>query len=533
MASAFTREFEFPVLQQAAGLGRRETAEAVEELVRRRILDTVGERFDFTHARLRQAVYASLLAPRQQALHTAIGEATESVYAGRLDEVYDRLAHHFSRADEPVRALTYLVHLADKVARRYALDEAARLLGEALAAAGRLTAEAGDPRRTDIVYRLVHVLALLGRAAEARDLLLRHESVVTRLARPAVAGSYHFWLAYIYGNLGDSASSILHARRALEEAARAGDAITMGQANYSLSRESYMLGRPREGIAQGRQSVALLEPTEERWWLGQALGTLGLHLLHIGDFGPALEIVDRMRALGESLGEARLQANAAWTTARIHTVMGDADAAIAASQRAVDLAADPVARAAALGWLGAAHLEGGHAGQAIDLLEDAIGRLQQLSGAGGYRYRQVDGMLCALLTEAYLAKGDAGRAGTLGAEALTIARAGGWGVAVGYSERAIGRVALADGRLDEAEAALARAFEQFAAAEAPAQVARTRLPLAELRAARGDKHSAAVELRAAVEVFARMRAPRLVDRARSLAGDLDVDPESWRTEGTS
>jgi len=153
VASVFSREFEFPVLQRAAALARRETAEAVEELVRRRIFDAVGERFDFTHSRLRHAVYQGLLAPRQQALHAAIGEAVEVVYAGRLDEVYDRLAHHFSRADEPGRALIYLVHLGDKVARGYALDEALSLLKDALAAAERLPRDTGDRRRLDVGER--------------------------------------------------------------------------------------------------------------------------------------------------------------------------------------------------------------------------------------------------------------------------------------------------------------------------------------------------------------------------------------------
>ena len=175
VAAVFTREFEFPVLQRAGGLSRRATAEAVEELVRRRILDAVGERFDFTHARLRQAVYQALLAPRQGALHAAIGEAMESVHAGRLDEIYDSLAYHFSRADEPGRALTYLVQLADKAARSYALDEAVRVLHDALAATERLPPEEGDRHRLDVVYRLAHVLALLGRSVEARDVLLRHE----------------------------------------------------------------------------------------------------------------------------------------------------------------------------------------------------------------------------------------------------------------------------------------------------------------------------------------------------------------------
>jgi len=522
LASVFAREVEYPVLQRAAGLTRRETAEAVEELVRRRILDAVGERFDFTHARLRQAVYQSLLAPRRQAMHAAVGEAVEAVYAGRLDEMYDRLAHHFSSADEPGRALTYLVQLADKVARRYALEEAVRLLHDALAASERLPPAGGRGRRLDVVYRLAHVLAMLGRSTEARDLLLRHETLVASLAQPTLSGTYHFWLAYTYGNLSDSQSAIPHAQRALEEAARGGDDVTMGKASYALSRESYMTGRPREGIAQGRQAVALLERSDERWWLGEALRVLVLHLLHLGDFGPALETMDRMRAVGEAMGEVRLQADAAWTTARVYTVMGDAEAAIAACQRGVELAADPVARAMASGWLGAAHVEGGNAARAIDLLEDVIGRLQLLSGAGGYRYRQVDGMFRAILSEAYLAGGDVDRARKIAEEALAIADAGGWSVAVGYAARAAGRVALATGRLDDAEAAFEQAQRTFGVSEARAQVARTRWSLAELRAARGDREGAGLELSAAQELFGQMRAPRLVERTRRLAAELGV-----------
>ena len=527
IASAFTREFEFPVLQRAAGLSRRETAEAVEELVRRRVLDAVGERFDFTHVRLRQAVYQALVAPHRQALHAAIGEAVETVYAGRLEDMYERLVHHFSSADDPGRAVSYLIHLADKVARSYALDEAVRLLHDGLAATERLPAEAQSCPRLDIVYRLAHVLAMLGRPTEARDLLLRHESLVGRLGQPALSGVYHFWLAYTYGNLGDSASAIAHAQRALEDAARGGDDVIMGRAGYALSRENYIVGRPREGIAQGRQAVALLERSGERWWLGETLRLLALNLLHLGDFFPALEIVERIRAVGETTGEMRLQADAAWTAGRVHTVMGDGAAAVAACRRSVELAADPVAQANAVGWLGAAHLEAGDGGQAMSHLEDAIARLQRLSGVGGgYRHRQLDGMFRALLGEAQLLAGDVERARHAAEEALVITRAGGWSVAIGYAERAVGRVALTAGHLDAAEAALERALLTFATSEAQAQAARTRVVLAELRAARGDTPAAADELRTAHTLFEQMRAPRLVESTRRLAARLGVRLET-------
>ena len=528
LASVFGGEFEFPVLQHAAGLSRRETAAALEELVRRRIVHAVGERFDFTHARLRQAVYEGLLGPRRQALHGAVGEAVEAVYAGRLDEVYDRLADHFSRAEEPGRAATYLVQLADKTARSYALDDAVRILHEALAATDRMPRGDAGRARLGVLFRLAHVLPMLGRTAEARTLLLEHEALVDRLQDAPLSGRYHFWLAYTYGNLGDPRAH-RHAQRALEEAARAGDELTMGKASYALARESYMLGRPREGIAQGRQAVALLERSDEPWWLAQALGVLGIHLLHIGDFLPALASIDRMRELGEAMGDARLQTEAAWCAGRVYTVMGNGEAAIAACRRAVSLAPDPVARAIAAGWLGAAHVEAGDvaAGHAA-----ARGRRRPPEAAQQHRRVSLRAGRRGAAGAAGRGRAAAGcrprRARSLAEDAHAVARAGGWGVAVGYAERALGRALAAAGRIDEAEAAVDRSIRAFAAIEARAQQARSHLAVAELRAARGDKDAAAADLRLAHRVFSRLGAPRLVERAARLADGLGVPLEATK-----
>jgi tetratricopeptide (TPR) repeat protein len=135
-------------------------------------------------------------------------------------------------------------------------------------------------------------------------------------------------------------------------------------------------------------------------------------------------------------------------------------------------------------------------------------------------------MLRGLLAEVHLAAGLPEQAQAVAAEALAVARKGGWPVAIGYAERALGRVELAAGRLAEAERALEAALHTFTAIEAHAQVARSRLPLGELHARRGDRRAAAAELRAAHDLFTRMRAPRLVERVKDLAGRLGVSLES-------
>ena len=172
--------------------------------------------------------------------------------------------------------------------------------------------------------------------------------------------------------------------------------------------------------------------------------------------------MERLHEIGEAIGEMRLQSSAAWMIGRIHTVMGEGQAAIAAAQRGVALATDPVALATATVWLGAAHLENADGGEAIRFLEDAIGQLERLRGSGGYRGRQMDGLLAALLSEAYLTKGEVARAHALATSAHATAVAGGFSVAVGYAERAMALVAMARGERDEGETGLRRTIQTFA-----------------------------------------------------------------------
>ncbi len=59
----------------------------------------------FTHALTHDVAYASLLVQRRRELHRLIGLAIEELYAERIAEHYEVLAHHFSRAEAWDKAL--------------------------------------------------------------------------------------------------------------------------------------------------------------------------------------------------------------------------------------------------------------------------------------------------------------------------------------------------------------------------------------------------------------------------------------------
>jgi DNA-binding SARP family transcriptional activator/predicted ATPase len=111
VASVIGRDFDFVLLQRAASVDERDAARGVEELVRRRVMRVVGERFDFAHDRIREVAVSRLLPPRRSLVHREIARAMEELYAADLDPHYAALAAHYRHGEAWLKALTYL-HLA-------------------------------------------------------------------------------------------------------------------------------------------------------------------------------------------------------------------------------------------------------------------------------------------------------------------------------------------------------------------------------------------------------------------------------------
>jgi DNA-binding SARP family transcriptional activator/predicted ATPase len=132
VAAVIGREFDFPLLRRSAGLEENEAAESLEELVRRRVLHSVGERFDFTHDRIREVAYGRLLRERQRALHARIVDSMETLYADRLAEQVERLAHHAARGDLGEKAVGYLRQAGAKAFANSAHTDALSYFTQAL-----------------------------------------------------------------------------------------------------------------------------------------------------------------------------------------------------------------------------------------------------------------------------------------------------------------------------------------------------------------------------------------------------------------
>jgi tetratricopeptide (TPR) repeat protein len=363
--------------------------------------------------------------------------------------------------------------------------------------------------RIELVLRRARVLSYLGRLGEALSVLVAERDAVEEARDVRLASRYHFFVGNTASLVGDRDLAASSARRALEAADRANEVKTMARAHFVLALEAFWSGPFTEGVAHGARSAFLLAPAGPSWWLGLAYWVLGFNHTLLGQFRAALEAEDRAAAVGDALGNARLQSSAAWTTGGIHALAGDSAPAIAACRRGLELSPDPLNTAIAQGWLGYALLVGDDGPGAVAMLEEAVTAFER------FRFR-AHGWFAAWLAEAQLAVGRAAQARDVAGLALALAREQKQGYGAGIAERVLGRCALAHGALDEAAARLDGARATFGAIEARFEVGRTLMASADVARARGDDDGATTALKEARQNFEELDVRRYVERVAAL-----------------
>jgi class 3 adenylate cyclase/tetratricopeptide (TPR) repeat protein len=465
----------------------------------------------FKHALSQEAVYQTLLTSRRRALHVVAGQAFEALWGDHLEDVYDRLAYHYSEGVDAGRAVTWLALSAEKSAGGYAHAEAAKALREALLHAERLPERERDRRILELLLQLAHSLLPLAQFLETLELFLRHRDILERVDDCSLAGRYFFWLAHTYSYLGNQEEAAANARRSIAKAQQCEDVATEGRAWYVLGRDAFWSGRFSEGIEHGLRAVALLERTTDRlWWQGQAYWVTGFHYYVLGQFGEAFGMMEKAEEIWQTLQDPRLDPS--WSTGYFHASLGDWELGIEECKGGLERAQDPLNTAAALGFLGYAYLEKGDLPHAIEALEGSVAPLRQ---AG---MQQLLGWFSAFLAKAYLLSDRLAEAQALAREALEVTEGVRFRYGSGMAQQVLGHVSRAAGDREAAQRWFEEALESFQAIQAPFEVGRTRLALALLAGAGAEE--AARQLGEARRLFLALKLPYYVETVDALAAEL-------------
>jgi DNA-binding SARP family transcriptional activator/tetratricopeptide (TPR) repeat protein len=136
-AAVLGRRFPLPLATSVVGLSSLDALNALEELLRRRLVQQVQYGYDFAHDLVREVVYTGMTGERRRALHErafARLVPTDQDEAAGL-ELASTLALHASRAELRSEALHWLLAAAEHARRLFAGAEAEAYLADAAEAA--------------------------------------------------------------------------------------------------------------------------------------------------------------------------------------------------------------------------------------------------------------------------------------------------------------------------------------------------------------------------------------------------------------
>jgi DNA-binding SARP family transcriptional activator len=426
IASIIGREFDFRLLQHAAALDDRHGAEVVEELVRRKVLQGVGERLDFTHDLVRHVAREALPPDAVKSIHRLLAGSIEAVYAANLEPHYDALAAHFHRGEQWDKAVGYLVEAGKMAGERSAHRAAAGYFEQALGALSHL-----PESRATLEYAVDIRLALhtsrfaIGELGRSHEALREAEAPARRLGdarRDAVLALHTAQSLWASGHSRNALPLVEHAR-AVGEAA--GDFALLTSAVLYSAAIRVALGDFHEAELGFRQVVASLgDAADDRVGLHGfplvfAECALAVICAETGRFAEAdLHAAACLRA-GEAVGHAYSLVFGLRGIGHAYTTQGRLDDALRVLDRAARLCHDETAAVLqpnVMASMGYAYALSGRAQDGIRLLSEATASVEAAGALVWY------GLLLTQIAEASLIAGDFVRAHAFASRALSHTR---------------------------------------------------------------------------------------------------------------
>lgn len=352
------------LLQVAAVIGRRfdvgllclaASAEDVDAALRRLhgqdivAPDADGFHYVFKHVLMRDCVYHSLLPERLSQLHLTVAKALEQRSAGRLAEVAETLAHHYSQTGRKDLAFTYLAMAGLKSLGVFAHELAAQYFAAALAL---YEASPGCASEEEFASLLASYALCLNISLSVKPMIGLANEVLPRLNRIGDSRHHVLFLHHYVSCLVCNARYLeaLRVQRELSAmAARLGDREAIAYALVSeLSVSTYCAPMPSDAFeARRRETEAALADVNDAYLQNFFLATVGWDEVCRGRVDRAHAAADRLVAVGTAMNDPRALGYGTAMRALIASVADDHEQALRMAESALEVSRAKFERAIA------------------------------------------------------------------------------------------------------------------------------------------------------------------------------------------
>ncbi len=373
VAAVLGRRFEFDTLLATTKESEPALLDTIDTLVQRGLLreEEAGGVYDFSHDKIREAVYVDIGGTRRMLLHRAIAEALETHGGGQSGERAAHLAEHFARGQVWAKAVAYLMKAVEHSQRLFATREALGLLDRAIEILDAHPAAAAEEVRLRIREQRGATRAQAGQIDGAVADFEHVIAVARATGDPVLERDLLIQLGMAYRR-GDSyeratncLSEALAASRAMHDDRHAADTL------YHLGTVAWSNGRNAEAIRHHQEAVEICE----RLALTDLVAVQALHGRGEAYFAdakpaPAIECYLRSMALAKAIGDKSYESEnlmmIGWANLGS---MGLGDYPRAISNLDAGLA---IARAADLAWhIGPLRIAQGHIRQCLGQFGEA------------------------------------------------------------------------------------------------------------------------------------------------------------------
>jgi len=252
--------------------------------------------YSFKHAFTHDVTYRGLLRDRRRDTHSRVVEAIEKLYADRLGEQIDRLAHHAAGGELQEKAVHYLRQAGAKAAARSALADARAGFEKALAVLQNLPeSQANLEQSFELRLELRPVLRQLGEGRHMLEHLRESQALAERLSDDRRLGRVCAFMTTVQATLNELDEALASGNRALEIARRLDDRTLGILAKSYLEQAHYYRGDYGRVIGLASENLAALPSEWASEYFGMAVppsifdrAWLILSLAEVGRFSEAM-----------------------------------------------------------------------------------------------------------------------------------------------------------------------------------------------------------------------------------------------------
>ncbi len=472
--------------------------------------------FGFRHILTQEAAYQSLLRHERPELHSVIAEIIEELHRDEIDPYVEVLAMHYDRSRNRPKAMAYTLlagHRAqDRFANREAVDYYSRALQlsqhvadadlarwQAAVGLGDVQQHIGENEeaitfyqaalderadappevRADVMLRIGRAWDKLGHLEKADSWLKSAATEIGRSARPIPATEAEIYnaLGWLTLRSGDLPAAQALLTRATDLVAETEDYDVLASVLNRLGAVYYSQGEWEKAVAVVQRALDIRERLGDLLGVARSSNNLGILQRDNGDWQAALQTLERSLQALQIIGDTEGAAMAHTNMGNVYIDLGDWEKAEDNLRRSYDLAqriANPYERAQANMNLGRLYLHKGDFRDAERYLDTAISLYAQI-GVNANPNLMDAYWLRSLL---HLEQGQRDQAEAWCRRNLALLREG-TGAADGESpewgryHQLQGRLALAQGKVEEAIHHLDRAKAIFRANRSMAEVGRS------------------------------------------------------------